>query len=212
MAVIVIYDGSTDTTASKLSELNYPWLQVMTLEKNGGKAGALNQGLAKVRSALTVTIDGDSYLYHNALNNLVRRYMSHLKKVPSLLGMGYLGDVEMDDPIYQNTRRFVWSEDNPCFFRGKAGEGIGGPHIGYDMPWPMSIMMKCFTAQSDDEIRFCMKMLLNTDAGMGFIHESFHKDDASKYTRPWFAWQNTLFGELVIKLINDGKADLLNNL
>lgn len=57
-----------------------------------------------------------------------------------------------------------------------------------------------------------MKMLLNTDAGMGFIHESFHKDDASKYTRPWFAWQNTLFGELVIKLINDGKADLLNNL
>ncbi len=66
--------------------------------------------------------------------------------VPSLLGMGYLGDVEMNDPIYQNTRRFVWSEDNPCFFRGKAGEGIGGPHIGYDMPWPMSIMMKCFTA------------------------------------------------------------------
>ena len=132
--------------------------------------------------------------------------------VPSLLGMGYMGDVPMNDPIYQNTRRFVWSEDNPCFFRGKAGEGIGGPHIGYDMPWPMSIMMKCFTAQSDDEIRFCMKMLLNTDAGMGFIHESFHKDDASKFTRPWFAWQNTLFGELVIKLINDGKADLLNNL
>ena len=63
------------------------------------------------------------------------------------LGMGYLGDVEMNDPIYQNTRRFVWSEDNPCFFRGKAGEGIGGPHIGYDMPWPMSIMMKCFTAR-----------------------------------------------------------------
>ena len=132
--------------------------------------------------------------------------------VPSLLGMGYLGDVEMNDPIYQNTRRFVWSEDNPCFFRGKAGEGIGGPHIGYDMPWPMSIMMKCFTAQSDDEIRWCMKTLLNTDAGMGFIHESFHKDDASKYTRAWFAWQNTLFGELVIKLINDGKVDLLNSL
>ncbi len=132
--------------------------------------------------------------------------------VPSLLGMGYLGDVAKDDPIYLNTRSFVWSEDNPCFFRGKAGEGIGGPHIGYDMPWPMSIMMKCFTATSDDEIRWCMKTLLDTDAGMGFIHESFHKDDASKYTRAWFAWQNTLFGELVVKLINDGKADLLNNL
>ena len=53
--------------------------------------------------------------------------------VPSLLAMPYLGDVSIDDPIYQNTRRFVWSLDNPYFFKGKAGEGIGGPHIGYDM-------------------------------------------------------------------------------
>ena len=37
--------------------------------------------------------------------------------VPSLLGMGYLGDVSLDDPIYQNTLRFVWSEDNPWFSR-----------------------------------------------------------------------------------------------
>lgn len=59
--------------------------------------------------------------------------------VPSLLAMPYLGDVSIDDPIYQNTRRFVWSLDNPYFFKGKAGEGIGGPHIGYDMVWPMSI-------------------------------------------------------------------------
>ena len=131
--------------------------------------------------------------------------------VPSLLGMGYLGDVSLDDPIYQNTRRFVWSEDNPAFFRGKAGEGIGGPHIGYDMPWPMSIMMLAFTSQDDQEIKHCIEMLMSTDAGTGFIHESFNKDDARRYTRPWFAWQNTLFGELILKLINDGKAPLLNS-
>ena len=132
--------------------------------------------------------------------------------VPSLLSMGYLGDVPLDDPVYQNTRRFVWSDDNPCFFRGKAGEGIGGPHIGHGMPWPMSIMMRAFTATDDQEIRQCMRMLLATDADTGFIHESFDKDDATHYTRPWFAWQNTLFGELVLKLIDDGKTDLLNNL
>ncbi|NDV96374.1 glycoside hydrolase family 125 protein [Dysgonomonas sp. 521] len=132
--------------------------------------------------------------------------------VPSLLAMAYLGDVDVNDPIYQNTRRFVWSEDNPYFFRGEAGEGIGGPHIGYNMVWPMSIMMKAFTSQDDDEIKWCIKMLMDTDAGTGFMHESFHKDDPANFTRAWFAWQNTLFGELILKLVNEGKADLLNSI
>ncbi len=132
--------------------------------------------------------------------------------VPSLLAMAYLGDVDKNDPIYQNTRRYVWSNNNPYFFKGKAGEGIGGPHIGYDMIWPMSIMMKAFTSQDDEEIKACVKMLMDTDNEMGFIHESFHKDNPAKFTRAWFAWQNTLFGELILKLVNEGKVDLLNSL
>jgi meiotically up-regulated gene 157 (Mug157) protein len=132
--------------------------------------------------------------------------------VPSLLAMAYLGDVGIDDPIYQNTRRFVWSEDNPYFFKGKVAEGIGGPHIGYDMIWPMSIMMKAFTSKDDKEIKWCIETLMKTDAGTGFMHESFHKDDPKNFTREWFAWQNTLFGELILKLINDGKLDLLNSI
>lgn len=132
--------------------------------------------------------------------------------VPSLLAMPYLGDVAQDDPVYQNTRRFVWSKSNPYFFSGKAGEGIGGPHVGYGMAWPMSIMMKAFTSDSDEEIKQCVTMLMDTDAGTGFIHESFNVDDASDFTREWFAWQNTLFGELILKLIADGKIDLLNSI
>lgn len=132
--------------------------------------------------------------------------------VPSLLAMAYLGDVSINDPIYQNTRRFVWSEDNPYFFRGRVGEGIGGPHIGHDMVWPMSIMMRAFTSQDDREIAQCLQMLVDTDNGTGFMHESFNKDDAAKYTRSWFAWQNTLFGELILKLIDDGKVDLLRKI
>ena len=129
--------------------------------------------------------------------------------VPSLLAMAYLGDVDVKDPIYQNTRRFVLSEDNPYFFRGRAGEGIGGPHVGYDMVWPMSIMMRAFTSTDDKEIQQCIQMLVDTDAGTGFMHESFNKDDAFNYSRPWFAWQNTLFGELILKLIDDGKLNVL---
>lgn len=132
--------------------------------------------------------------------------------VPSLLAMAYLGDVDINDPIYQNTRRFVWSKSNPYFFRGAAGEGIGGPHIGVEAIWPMSIMMRAFTSQDDAEILDCIRQLMITDAGTGFMHESFSKDDASHFTREWFAWQNTLFGELIVKLVNDGKVDLLNSI
>lgn len=132
--------------------------------------------------------------------------------VPSLLAMPYLGDVPVDDPIYQNTRRLILSEDNPYFFKGSAGEGIGGPHVGRDMIWPMSIMMRAFTSHDEAEIRQCMVTLINTDAGTGYMHESFHKDDPNNYTRRWFAWQNTLFGELILKLIDDGRLPLLNSL
>ena len=131
---------------------------------------------------------------------------------PSLMSMPYLSDVDVNDPIYQNTRRFIWSDSNPYFFKGKAGEGIGGPHVGYDYIWPMSLMMKAFTSTDDAEVAQCLKSVMDTEAGTGFIHESFHKDDPSDFTRAWFAWQNTLFGELVLKLVNEGKIDLLNNI
>lgn len=139
-------------------------------------------------------------------------YLMDDSNAPSLLSMAYLGDIDVDDPIYQNTRRFVWSSDNPYFFKGTAGEGIGGPHIGYDMIWPMSIMMKAFTSRDDTEIKWCIETLMRTDAGTGFIHESFHKDNPEIFTRAWFAWQNTLFGELILKLIDDGKLELLNSI
>ncbi len=130
--------------------------------------------------------------------------------VPSLLGLPFLGCVSLDDPIYQNTRRFVWSKANPYFFKGTAGEGIGGPHVGIDFIWPMSIIMRAHSSKDEKEIRECIEMLRDTDADTGFMHESFHKDDPKKFTRSWFAWANTLFGELIIRLQSEGKLkDLL---
>ena len=131
---------------------------------------------------------------------------------PGLLSLPFLDCMPASDPIYQNTRRFVWSEDNPYFFHGTAGEGIGGPHIGYDMVWPMSIIIKAYTADNDDEIARCLTQIMNTDAGLGFIHESFNKDNPERFTRSWMAWANTIFGQLIVKLIDDGKASLLNSL
>ena len=186
------------------------------VNKNGELARQCMDLANEVEQALKkyATCEHPEYgtIYAYEIDGYGSRILMDDANVPSLLALPYLGDVDVNDPVYQNTRRFVWSEDNPYFFRGEAGEGIGGPHIGYDMVWPMSIMMKAFTSQDDEEIRQCLRMLMTTDAGTGFMHESFHKDNPEKFTRKWFAWQNTLFGELIIKLINDGKLVLLNSL
>jgi Uncharacterized conserved protein len=150
-------------------------------------------------------------IYAFEVDGFGNHFMMDDANVPSLLALPYIADVDVNDPVYQNTRKFVWSEDNPYFFKGTAGEGIGGPHIGYDMAWPMSIMMKAFTSVDDEEIKNCIQMLVNTDGGKGFMHESFDVNDPDHYTRNWFAWANTLFGELIVKLVDEGKVDLLNS-
>ncbi len=119
--------------------------------------------------------------------------------IPSLLALPYLGAVETDDPIYQRTRAYVLSAENPFFFKGSAAEGIGGPHIGRDMIWPMAITMRGLTSIDDNEIKKCIDLLKRTHGDTGFMHESFHKDDPKKFTRSWFAWANTLFGEFLWK-------------
>jgi uncharacterized protein len=120
--------------------------------------------------------------------------------VPSLLGLPYL-ESSPDAALYARTRSFVWSERNPWFFQGAAGEGIGGPHIGRDSIWPMSQMIYALTSNSDAEIVRSIKTLQAGSAGTGFMHESYNKDDASMFTRSWFAWANTLFGELIAKTV-----------
>jgi len=104
------------------------------------------------------------------------------------------------DARYARTRAAVWSAENPYFFKGSAGEGIGGPHEGLRMIWPMSIMMKAFTTDDTAEIRQCLHWLKTTHAGTGFMHEAFDQDDPKQFTRSWFAWANTLFGELIVHL------------
>ncbi|WP_425602608.1 glycoside hydrolase family 125 protein [Luteibacter flocculans] len=130
-------------------------------------------------------------------------YGNHLfmddANVPSLLALPYL-ECGPRDARYARTRAKVWSADNPYFFKGSAGEGIGGPHEGLRMIWPMSIMMKAFTTDDTAEIRQCLHGLKTTHAGTGFMHEAFDQDDPKQFTRSWFAWANTLFGELVVHL------------
>ncbi|MDB5202399.1 MAG: metal-independent alpha-mannosidase [Ferruginibacter sp.] len=132
--------------------------------------------------------------------------------VPSLLSLPYLTDfIKNTDPTYINTRKMILSDSNPFFFKGKAAEGVGGPHVGLDYIWPLSITMRGLTSMNLTEIKKCLQLLQTTHAGSGFMHESFHKDDATKFTRKWFAWANTLFGEFVWKVYRDHR-ELLRGL
>ena len=138
-------------------------------------------------------------IYAYEVDGFGGRYLMDDSNVPSLLSLPYLGVLNPNSQIYQNTRKFILSPDNPYFFKGTYAEGVGGPHIGPDMIWPMAIIMRGLTSSSPTEIKSCIDMLVKTHAGKGFMHESFHKDDPKNFTRAWFAWANTLFGEFLWK-------------
>ncbi|MDH7640717.1 glycoside hydrolase family 125 protein [Sphingomonas oryzagri] len=128
--------------------------------------------------------------------------------VPSLSGLALIDAADRDDPLFRRTAALAWSDRNPYFYRGTAAEGIGGPHIGQDQIWPMSIITRAMNADDDATIRQCLHWLKTTHGGTGFMHESFDKDDPAKFTRPWFAWANALFGQLIVE-IADRKPELL---
>ena len=150
---------------------------------------------AKLGSAYAYEVDGFGNYYCIDDGN-----------VPSLLSLPYLGAVKSNDKIYQNTRHLVLSDANPYYCKGKAADGPGGPHVGRDMIWPLGLIVQGLTSTNDQEIRQRLTTLQKTHAGTGFMHEAFNKDDPNKFTRSWFAWANSLFGEFVLKTLNQNPA------
>ena len=120
--------------------------------------------------------------------------------VPNLLSIPYLGYTSYHDEVYKNTRKFSLSTANPWFNEGKFAKGIGGPHVGENKIWPLGLIMQALTTDDDEEIFYCLKTLKNTHSGTGFIHESFDVNNPKDFSRSWFAWANTLFGELILHL------------
>ena len=67
--------------------------------------------------------------------------------------------------------------------------------------------MQLLTSDDRAEREECFRTLLNTDAGCKVMHEGFHCDDASRYTRPWFCWANTLFAMAVTDMKEKGELE-----
>lgn len=187
------------TSLRQLAELSHVVLHDDALaSKARDLANEVEAALRKF--AMAQTPRGTIWAYE--VDGLGGKLLMDDANVPSLLGLPYLAS-SPDKALYARTRGFVWSEQNSWFFKGSAGEGIGGPHEGKDSIWPMSQTVYALTSDSSVEIRKALVMLKASSAGTGFMHESYNKNDFAKFTRPWFAWANTLFGELIVKTAKD---------
>lgn len=127
--------------------------------------------------------------------------------VPSLLSIPYLGYLPADDPDYRRTRAFVLSRDNPYYVEGAVARGVGSPHTPAGYVWPLALAMQGLTSADVVEQGRLLEVLASTTAGTDYMHESFHPDHPEHYTRPWFAWANSLFGQLVVHWLRSGGPD-----
>lgn len=131
--------------------------------------------------------------------------------VPSLLSMPIINYLEKESPIYQNTRKFILSKSNPYYFEGELAKGIGSPHTPAGYIWPIGLAIQGLTASDESEKLAILQMLLETDAGTGLMHESFHPDHPEDFTREWFSWANMMFCELVLDVAGFRMANVLKN-
>ena len=144
---------------------------------------------------------GDVFAYE--IDGFGSRLFMDDANLPSLLSLPLLGFVDRDDPIYQNTRRMILSsQGNPYYLQGSQFSAIGGPHVGLEHAWPMSSIVRVMTSNNETEIKAELEQLKYSTAGLGLMHESVNVNRVKTYTRPWFAWCSSLFGEMIIDIYN----------
>jgi hypothetical protein len=139
---------------------------------------------------------GDVYAYET--DGYGQFHLMDDANVPSLLSMEYIGYKGKRQEVADNTRRMILSEANPYYYAGNKAAGIGSPHTPINYIWHIALAMEGLTAGSKEKKLEMLHLLAQTDGGTGLMHEGFHADDDTRYTREWFSWANAMFSELVL--------------
>jgi hypothetical protein len=164
-------------------------------------ASALAADAARLGGEIRAALDALPVPWPYELDGFGSLLMMDDANVPSLLSLPWLGAVRADDARWRDTRRRVLSgAGNPFYVRGRVAAGVGSPHTGARAVWPLALVMQALTAENDAERTDLLRALLAGSARTGFLHEAFDADDPTRFTRPWFAWANSMFGELVLSL------------
>jgi meiotically up-regulated gene 157 (Mug157) protein len=137
-------------------------------------------------------------IYAYEVDGLGRSLLMDDGNIPSLLSAPYLGYGTAADPVYQNTRRYLLSPDDPYYYQGKKGSGIGSPHTPKGYVWPLALLAQGLTASTPEERSRAQALLLASDPGDGRLHESFDPNDPKRFTRKDFGWPNSLMAEFVL--------------
>lgn len=125
------------------------------------------------------------------VDGLGGRLLADDANMPSLLSLPLTSDVTADDPRYLATRQWVLGPDNPYWYSGPFGSGVGSPHSPEGYVWHIALAVQGLTGGLT-EGRECLARILATDGGTGWAHESFDVTDPTRYTRPWFSWANSM--------------------
>lgn len=149
-------------------------------------------------------------LYVSETNCLGNYVLDDDANIPSLLSIPYLEYPYIDQSVYENTRKYILSKNNKYYYEGNILKGIGSPHTPNNRVWPLAISMQGITSNDSNEIYKCFKMLISSTFGSNLMHESVDVNDVSIFSRPWFAWANSLFSYFCIIKKKEIKQGLNN--
>ena len=167
-------------------------------------SGEIREGVEKYGHVQHPTF-GDIYAYET--DGMGHYNLMDDANVPSLLALPYLGACAKDDPAYLRTRAFVLSRENPYYYEGALAKGVGSPHTPAGYIWPIALCVQAMTTDDNAEAARLLDTLMHTHAGCECMHESFDPDAPEKFTREWFAWANSMFGEMIYRLYEEGRLD-----
>lgn len=185
------------TLNNLLSNLEKAEVRNPLKEKTCSIVESIERGIREY--AITDSEFGKVYAYE--VDGLGNKLLMDDANVPSLMSLPYLEYCSVDDEIYQNTRKFVLSRNNPFFYAGKLASGVGSPHTPENYVWHIALIMQALTSADRNEVEKIRQILKSTTAQTNYMHEAFNVDDDRQFTRSWFAWANTLYAIFIIDCV-----------